>query len=528
MFIAIHNWCIRYCAVANAPLENTGLMSPTTTAHCWLGDEEFMQIKNHSDLEYSSAAHAAGSDSQIFIVANRLPVEYHPVSGWRSSPGGLVSALEPALQNQNVVWVGWRGSPVSEDCHGPRPTRPPQSTNIAVVEIPMTQREVSGFYDGVCNAAFWPLYHDGIIEPVFRAEEFTVYTQINQRFADCVISNAPDGAVVWVHDYHLQLVPAMIRQARPDLRIGFFLHVPFPSSAEFETLPWKTNVIQGLLGADLIGFQTKESAERFIDQVCRQMPAVRDATGVIFQESSCKRHVTVDVFPIGPDAKRFANLAASSAVQESAARIRADFDAPELILLGVDRLDYTKGIDIRINAVSNLLKSHQFTDRDILYIQVAMPSRSDLLAYQQLRADVEKSLRVTNMELVAHGLRSIHCIFEALPTEQVAALFVAADVMLVTSLADGMNLVSKEFVACRLDGNGCLVLTRTTGAAAQLHDAWLVEPGDTKDLERTIGEALCATESDVRQRMRRLRDVVFATDAKQWSESFLTCLKSLR
>jgi alpha,alpha-trehalose-phosphate synthase [UDP-forming] len=466
--------------------------------------------------------------TSTFIVANRLPVEYHSDAGWRPSPGGLVSALEPALQNLSAVWVGWRGSAAPDDSCGSTSTRPPRTANIAVIEIPITRPEMSCFYDGVCNAAFWPLYHDAVIDPVFRDEEFEVYRRINQRFADCVAGSAPAGALVWVHDYQLQLVPALLREARPDLRIGFFLHVPFPASAEFDALPWKESVLRGLLGADLIGFQTALSAERFIDEACRRVSATRDGRGVLLREAAAMRRVMVDAFPIGPDAGRFSGLAATPAVRESAARIRADLGAPELILLGVDRLDYTKGIDLRIRVVADLLKSDEFRGRDIQFIQVAMPSRSDLASYQQLRANVEETLRAANAELAALGCRPIQYINEALPTEQVVELYVAADVMLVTSLADGMNLVSKEFVACREDGSGRLVLSSTTGAAVQLHDAWLVDPGDVDDLKRGIGQAIRAGADEARDRMGRLRQAVFNADARRWAESFLGRLHKIR
>jgi len=468
---------------------------------------------------------SAQQGADTYIVANRLPVEYHAVAGWRTSPGGLVSALEPALRDLNAVWVGWRGSPSPE---GGRPPRPPVSPNIAILEVPMTQFEVSHFYYGVCNAAFWPLYHNLVVPPVFRDDEFAVYRKINQRFADCVARSAPQGALVWVHDYQLQLVPELLRAVRPDLRIGFFLHVPFPSATDFERLPWKAIVLKGLLGADLIGFQTAVSAERFIEEVSGRRIALRDGRDLLLDEPAGLRRVAVDVFPVGPDAERFSALSATPSVRDSAARIRADFAEPEIVLLGVDRLDYTKGIDLRIRAVADVLMSAEFRGRDIQFIQVAMPSRSDLAAYQQLRLRVEEVLQSANAELAAVGLRPIHYVNEALPTEQVVALYVAADVMLVTSLVDGMNLVSKEFVACRRDGSGRLVLSRMTGAAEQLSDAWLVSPGDLADMKRGIADAIRAGADEERGRMHRMRRAVFGADARHWAESFLAHMHQSR
>ena len=464
-------------------------------------------------------------EQDTYIVANRLPVEYHAVAGWRPSPGGLVSALQPSLQDLRAVWVGWRGSPMPEDSRGPKPTHLPRTGNVTFIEIPMTPREVNHFYDGACNGAFWPLYHDADFTPVFGTEDFDVYRRINQRFTDCVAASAPAGAQVWVHDYQLQLVPAMLREARPDLRIGFFLHVPFPSPRAFEALPWKEDVLHGLLGATLIGFQTATSTDRFLTQACLHMPVTRDGNALLVNDGGVQRRIEVDVFPVGPDCKLFASLAANPSVRESAARIRADFGSPEVMLLGVDRLDYTKGIDIRIRAVTELLKSKEFRDRDIQFIQIATPSRSNLGTYQQLRIKVEAALQAANAELVSLGLRPIHYVYQALPAEQVAALYVAADVMLVTSLADGMNLVSKEFIACRQGGDGRLVLTRTTGAAAQLRDAWLVEPGDVDDLVRGMGEAIRCKPDEARLRMFRMRQTVFKGDARHWAETFLARLK---
>jgi trehalose 6-phosphate synthase len=388
----------------------------------------------------------------------------------------------------------------------------------------MTQHEVNCFYDGFCNAAIWPLYHGSLIDPVFHAEDLECYTKINQRFADSVALDAPAGALVWVHDYQLQLVPAMLREIRPDLRIGFFLHVPFPSPSELATLPGCDDLLKGLLGADLIGFQTAKSAENFIQVACARMPANRVDCGLSFQEPAGSRLVNIDVFPAGPDTELFVGLATSPAVREAAANTRGGLGAPDLILLGVDRLDYTKGIEQRVRAVADILKSAEFRGRDVLFIQVAVPSRSRLAVYQKLRSEVEATLGLANSELMSLGLRPIQYMNEALPAEQLAALYLAADVMLVTSLADGMNLVSKEYVACRQDGTGRLVLSKAAGAAVQLRDAWLVDPGNFDDVKRGICEAIHAGVDDARERMTRLRQVVFDSDAQHWADSFLARL----
>jgi trehalose-6-phosphate synthase len=415
--------------------------------------------------------------------------------------------------------------PAPQKGEAPHTAVPPMSANIDVIEVAMTNQEVRSFYDGACNAAFWPLYHDAIIPPVFRDDEFAVYQQINQRFADCVIKTAPDQALVWVHDYHLQLVPAQLREARPSLRIGYFLHVPFPRPEVFDTLPWKESVLRGLLGADLIGFQTAASAENFLKAVKRNLSLGSDRHSILVPSPTGLRRVRVGVFPVGPDAGRLSALAMQPAMRKAAAQVRADLGGPKVVLLGVDRLDYTKGIERRIQVVADLQKSAAFAGLDLQFIQVAMPSRSDVAAYQHLRDHVQTTLRCVNDDLVASGLRPIRYINQALPTEQVVALYMAADVMLVTSLADGMNLVCKEYVACHPAGDGRLVLSKSTGAAEQLRDAWLVDPTRFDDVKQGIAAAIGCNDQDARLRMNRLRQTVLGYDALHWGRSFMSCLQ---
>ncbi|MFO1541043.1 MAG: trehalose-6-phosphate synthase [Chloroflexota bacterium] len=474
----------------------------------------------------ASAATAAGRTSGVgarvaetVIVANRLPAEYHPVTGWRHAPGGLVNALEPALALTHALWVGWGGHPAPEDGQGP--AHPPLASDGRIVEIPMSRPEMADHYDGFCNGALWPLYHGSVVPPVFRAHEFAAYQRIDRRFADRVAAIAPPGARIWVNDYHLQLVPAMLRAARPDLRIGFFLHVPFPEPDAFATLPWDGAILDGILGADLVGFQTPESAQRFLATVGRRAGIAVRGDRIEIAGEDGPRTVAVGVHPVGPWAQRFADLADTPRTVQAAECIRADFGHPDLLLLGVDRLDYTQGIDRRIRAVAEVVTRAARDGRDAQFIQVAMPSRTGLPAYRRLRDAVEETLAGVNGELAARGLRPIHYIHEALPVEQVVALYVAADVMVVTPLADGMNLVSKEFVASRTRADGRHVLSSRAGAAVQLRDAWLVDPTDEADIVRGLTAALAAGPEEVAERMIALRRSVFDHDARAWARSFL-------
>lgn len=462
---------------------------------------------------------------RTFIVANRLPLEYDSDAGWRSAPGGLVSALEAALAGTDAVWVGWHGGPSTLDERGHRPVQPTAPGTLPLVDVPLSHSEVTDYYDGFCNGALWPLYHEAIVPPVFREEQFAAYQRINQRFAARVAAIAPPDSLVWVHDYQLQLVPGLLRSLRPDLRIGFFLHVPFPSARCFDPLPWGEAILAGLLASDVVGFQTRRAADRFVEQVCQRRAAEPVAGGVRVPQGSAFRTVSIGVFPVGPPSRRLAHLSRTSSVLASVARLRAERGGPDLILLGLDRLDYTKGIERRIQAVTELLTAPDCADRDVQFIQVATPSRTGLEIYRRLRLTVEDAVRAANARLTQAGRRPIEYVCDHFSVEDVVALYGAADVMLVTPLCDGMNLVSKEYVASRPNGDGRLVLSRAAGAAAELTDAWLVDSADPVDLARGIRAAVCASDQDARARMAALQRVVFDGDAAAWATAFLAALR---
>lgn len=480
----------------------------------------------------------------FLVVANRMPMDLTIAEDgshtWSRSPGGLVTALWPVMQESSGAWVGWSGATDVE-------LAPFDSDGMRLVPVELSTADLEDYYEGFSNDTLWPLYHDVITPPTFHRQWWDAYRRVNQRFADAAASHAAEGAVVWVHDYQLQLVPAMLRAARPDLRIGFFLHVPFPAVEIFSQLPWRKQVVDGLLGADLIGFQRVGDAANFVRSVRRltdlstrgQVITVptddHDDAAAAHQAPHhgttaarpATRHVRAAAFPISIDSARFDALARTAEVQQRAREIRRELGDPTVLLLGVDRLDYTKGIRHRMKAFGELLRDDRLQVPEATLVQVASPSRENVSAYQQLREDVELLVGRVNGEFGALGHAAIHYMHHSYPMEEMAALYLAADVMLVTALRDGMNLVAKEYVAARSDERGALVLSEFTGAADQLAGAILVNPHDIDGLKDAITYAAHLDPRESRKRMRRLRRNVLEHDVAMWSSEFLAVLTAV-
>jgi trehalose 6-phosphate synthase len=464
-------------------------------------------------------------DYGFVVASSRLPVDRveEPGGGseWRRSPGGLVTALEPVMREANGAWVGWPGSA------GPAP-EPFDADGMHLVCVGLSDDEVSDFYEGFCNATLWPLYHDVIVPPVFRRPWWESYVKVNRRFARAVAEQAAIGATVWVNDYQLQLVPGMLRAMRGDVRIGFFNHIPFPGYEIFAQLPWRRQIIEGLLGADLLGFQRQGDTANFL-RACRRA-AGTGTRGSLIQvpDSAGARIVRAGSFPVSIDFSAFAELASRPDVRAQAREIREGLGDPEVILLGVDRLDYTKGILHRLTAYGELLDEGRLTAPGTVFILVASPSRERVEHYRLLREEVETTVgRINGQhgELAALGSPPVHYLHQSFPREEMAALYLAADVMLVTSLRDGMNLVAKEFVACRQDETGALVLSEFTGAADELAGAFLVNPHDIEGLKDGIMRAVTVTPQEARRRMRSMRRRVRENDVTHWAATFLDALK---
>ena len=456
-------------------------------------------------------------------MANRLPVDR--VEGtdgevsWRPSPGGLVSALEPVMRRNNGAWIGWPGNATPDAAESTVADLDSFDHNgLTLVPVPLSEQEVAEFYEGFSNDTLWPLYHDLVAKPSFHREWWDSYVQVNRRFAESAAAFAAEGAIVWIQDYQLQLVPAMLRELRPDLRIGFYLHIPFPPAELFSQLPWRRQILEGLLGADLVGFQLAGAAQNFI-RLVRQRVGHKTHRDTIYHPDG--RVIHARAFPISIDFEEFEELARSEAVEERAVQIRRDLGSPAKVFLGVDRLDYTKGIYARLRAYSELIADGHLTVEDAVFVQVATPSRERVDQYRRLRDDIDRLVGRINGDLGRIGRPAISYLHASFPREEMAALYRAADIMVVTPFRDGMNLVAKEYVACRLEDDGALVLSEFAGAADELRQAYLINPYDINGMKAMMLQAYGAEPKELTRRMRTMRKTVAEHDVAHWASAFL-------
>jgi trehalose 6-phosphate synthase len=418
------------------------------------------------------------------------------------------------LRSRHGAWVGWPGEPDVD-------VEPLVEDGLRLHPVRLSAQDVEDYYEGFSNATLWPLYHDVIVPPAFHRHWWQAYVRINERFADAVADVAAQGATVWVQDYQLQLVPAVLRERRPDLRIGFFLHIPFPPVELFLQLPWRRRIIEGLLGADLVGFHTLGGARNFRRLAARLTSA--EASPSRSEVSFDGRVIRTGAFPISIDSAQLDEMASDPSVLERAKQLRSELGDPKRIILGVDRLDYTKGIDVRLRAFEEMLDEGTLDDSTVM-IQIATPSRERVDYYVKMKNDIEQAVGRINGTHATVGHPVLNYLHQSLPRDELVVFFAAADVMLVTPLRDGMNLVAKEYVACRHDGGGVLVLSEFTGAAIELKDAVLVNPHDTDGVKDALQRALTMDPAEARRRMRAMRRIVLHHDVDRWARSYLDAL----
>jgi trehalose 6-phosphate synthase/phosphatase len=423
------------------------------------------------------------------IVSNRLPVKACVVDGavrLSETAGGLATGLGPYHQGSDGLWIGWPGD-VSRMTPDQRQTLERQLRERGIVPVALTRDHIDRYYHGFSNRVLWPSFHYLIDRIPVDAAGWDAYCQVNEAFADAVAREYRKGDTVWVHDYQLMLVPELLRARLPEARIGFFLHIPFPSSEVFRILPWRRQILNGLLGADLVGFHTFAYLRHFVASLLHVEGVEPDIDRVRVAD----REVHLGVFPMGVDAERFAALAETPEVDARVRDIRRDA-GDRRIVLGIDRLDYTKGIPRRLHAIERLLMRAPDRSDQVRFIQVAVPSRGEVDSYQRFKRQVEESVGRING---AHGTLSsspVHYMHQSVSQTELVALYRAADVMLVTPLRDGMNLVAKEFAASRVDEDGVLILSEFAGAAAELDGALTVNPYDV-DAVSTSSRRICSS-----------------------------------
>ncbi len=435
---------------------------------------------------------------RLVIVSNRLPVVTEFSEGsWSVRPGsgGLVTALGAVLQRTGGLWIGWSGAGVDDQAAiGALLAQAGGEAGYELRPVPMSQEQVAGFYQGFCNEIIWPLFHDLQSRCNFVPEYWTNYIAVKQAFADVIQRHTRSDDFIWVQDYHLMGLGRRLRVRGLSNRLGFFLHIPFPPPDIFCKLPWRTSVLEGLLYYDIVGFQTPHDLDNFLDCVRTLLPESRRQQRRGRTRCSLgSRAAEVGAFPIGIDFTRFASGAASAEVERRVQELRQDMPDRQIVL-GLDRLDYTKGIPDRLRAFQLALRRFPDLHRRITLLQVVVPSREAVPEYQDLKARIERAVAQINGEFTQPNWVPIHYMFRSLDWEALLSYYRAADVALVTPLKDGMNLVAKEYCACQVDSNRVLILSEFAGAAVQLRkDALLVNPYDTERVAAAIERGVSRT-----------------------------------
>jgi trehalose 6-phosphate synthase/phosphatase len=455
---------------------------------------------------------------RLLIVSNRLPVTIRAGDGpleVERSVGGLATGLAGPHAESGGLWIGWPGIP--DDTLTP-PQREALAARLAgerLVGVPMDTGEVERYYAGFCNGFIWPVFHYLTGHVPLWTEDWAAYRAVNERFAEAVAAAWAPGDVIWVHDYQLLLLPGLLRERLPDAPIGFFLHIPFPATEVYRTLPGRQQLLAGVLGADLVGFHTRSYMRHFSAAVLRLLGRPTEVDRVTFD----RRAVRLTALPMGIDAARFADLGGSEAVADAVRELRGDGSVR--VMLSIDRLDYTKGLPRRLLAFERMLERHPGLRGRVRLVMLVVPSREDVDAYQDFRDEINALVGRINGAFATAHWAPVHYMYRGLPVHEVAALYRAADVMLVTPICDGMNLVAKEYVATRTDDDGVLVLSEFAGAADELVEAVTVNPYEVDQTAEAFRAAPAMDREERRRRMRALRERVTGHTVHGWVRTFL-------
>ena len=462
---------------------------------------------------------------RLLVVSNRLPIVLERKKDeWTLKPGsgGLVSALAPVLASRGGVWIGWPGLPLDEGGDWEKVLEKDlEKRGYELVPVLLSEDDVKGFYEGFSNAILWPLFHDLLDRCDFEPSFWYAYLKVNEKFAESVIEQSSGDDFIWVHDYQLIHVAHFIREL-DERQVGFFLHIPFPPLDILLKLPWRAQILNALLAYDLLGFQTPRDSRNFLTCIQNLLPdAEVNEEGPLSSVRLGSRTIRVGAFPIGIDFAHFEEGARAEEVEARLADLREKIGPFELIV-GVDRLDYTKGLIERLEAFRDSLRRFRELREKVILFQVVVPSREGVPEYQALKAAVDQLVGEINGEFSMAGWVPVHYHYKSLSSVELLALYRMARVCFVTSIKDGMNLVAKEFVACQIEGDGVLILSEFAGAVAQLQEGALpVNPHDIEGMADAIHQAMTMDEDERRTRMRRMQEILREQDIFWWVDYYL-------
>lgn len=470
------------------------------------------------------------SQAKTIIVSNRLPLQITKVDNSFEvvpSVGGLATGMKSVHAEGNGIWIGWSGIPENELKGSLKKEIEAKIKAEKCIPVHLTEEDINQYYLGFSNKALWPLFHYFMEYTAFEMDEWEAYVRANQKFADKIIENLNDGDTVWVHDYQLMLVPKMIRDKKPDITIGFFLHIPFPSYEIFRTFPWREELLEGVLGSDLIGFHTYDYERHFLSSIKRIL-----RLDVNFNEiSHHERVIKVDSFPMGIDYDKFFNAAikhnkTGANISDLQQRLNEHLNDHTKLILSIDRMDYTKGIPNRIKAFEYFLERYPEFKEKVRLIMLAVPSRSDVPQYQKLKRETDELVGRINGKFATVSWTPIWYYYRSLPFEGLIDLYTTCHVALITPVRDGMNLVAKEYVATRTKQDGVLVLSEMAGASKEMNEALIINPNSFENLALNLKRALTMPIEEQQTRMKLLQKRLKRYNVEKWASEFLGALSA--
>ena len=471
---------------------------------------------------------------RLVIVSNREPYSIKikdELISLEKTPGGLISALEPMLKERGGIWICWEGAQKRVEEFDSLNELEAYSHNVdhSYFDLPydirtvaLSENEINHYYYGYANTRLWPLFHYFVSKCNFMDErDWPNYVSANQKFADAVLENTTDEDDIWIQDYHMFLVPNMVRQQEANRRLGFFCHIPFPHYEILRTLPRANKILEGMLGSDIIGFHTPEYVNYFLHAVSKMLTSKKVSVDFENQTVTYKgRQVKVQDFPIGIDNDKIVRLAQRPDMPEKAKILRASHDI-EYMGIGIDRLDYSKGIFERLEAIRLFFEKYPEYCKRLTFIQIAAPTRTEVDSYREMKEQVEQTVGSINGQFSQDGWVPIHYFYRGFSLEELVPYLIASDFALITPIRDGMNLVAKEYCAAKVDNTGVLILSELAGVSSQLTQALQVNPFFTESVADTIHAALTLPDDNKAARMQQLRDTIAGYDIHHWVEAFL-------